>query len=151
MVMGPEMQDLMTTSSFGVEIDGIVIGTFKEVSGIDSTTQVVEYRESTATGQMVLRKIPGSASWSDVTLRKRLDTSMDLWEWRQSILEGDIDGARRNGSIIMFDSQLNERARWNFVNGWPSSWRGADFDAAADEIALEEMTISHEGLERVEA
>ncbi len=151
MVTEPDAQDLMTTSSFGVEIDSIVIGTFKEVSGIDSTAAVVEYRESTATGQSVLRKIPGSVSWSDVTLRKRLDTQMELWEWHQQVLEGDIDQARRSGSIVMFDSTLTERARWNFVNGWPSAWRGADFDAAADEIALEELTISHEGLERVDA
>ena len=60
----------------------------------------------------------------------------------------DIDGARRNGSIVLYDSMQTEVARWNFVNGWPSVWKGSDLDAGANEIAVEEVTIAHEGLER---
>ena len=67
--------------------------------------------------------------------------------WLQG-LEGDIDSARRNGSIVLYDSMQTEVARWNFVNGWPSVWKGADLDAGANEVAVEEVTIAHEGLVR---
>ena len=37
---------------------------------------------------------------------------------------------------------------WNFINGWPASWKGSDLSSSSDEVATEEVTISHEGLER---
>lgn len=142
------MPDLLTTFSFAVEIDGVEVAAFKEASGIDSTNEVIEYKESTTEGRMIIRKVPGSKSWSDVTLRRRLDDSQAFWEWRQQVLDGDIDSARRNGSIVLFDSMGTEVARWNFENGWPSNWKGADLDAGANDIAVEEVTIAHEGLVR---
>ncbi|MEX2445858.1 MAG: phage tail protein [Dehalococcoidia bacterium] len=142
------MPDLLTTFAFAVEVDGITIASFKEASGIDSNTEVIEYKEVTGAGQMIIRKVPGSASWSDITLRRRIDAVTDFWDWRVQVLEGDIDSARRNGSIVLYDSMQAEVARWNFVNGWPSVWKGADLDAGANEVAVEEVTIAHEGLVR---
>ena len=142
------MPDLMTTHSFGVEVDGVNIASFKEASGIDSTVEVITYQESTTEGQMITRKVPGSTSWSDITLRRRLDSSEEFWEWHKQVVDGDIDSARRNGSIVLFDSMQEEISRWNFEAGWPSSWKGADLDAGANDIAVEEVTIAHEGLVR---
>jgi phage tail-like protein len=142
------MPDLLTTFAFAVEVDGITIAAFKEVSGIDSNTEVIEYKEVTGAGQLIIRKVPGSPSWADITLRRRIDAVTDLWDWRVLVLEGDIDGARRNGSIVLYDSMQEEVARWNFINGWPSVWKGADLDAGANEVAVEEVTITHEGLVR---
>ncbi|MFA7297608.1 MAG: phage tail protein [Dehalococcoidia bacterium] len=142
------MPDLLTTFAFAVEVDGITIASFKEASGIDNSTEVIEYKEVTGSGQLIIRKVPGSPSWSDITLRRRVDAVLDFWTWRKQVLDGDIDGARRNGSIVLYDSMQTEVARWNFVNGWPSVWKGSDLDAGANEIAVEEVTIAHEGLER---
>ncbi len=142
------MPDLLTTFAFAVEVDGITIAAFKEVSGIDSNTEVIEYKEVTGAGQLIIRKVPGSPSWADITLRRRIDAVQDLWAWRVQVLEGDIDAARRNGSIVLYDSMQTEVARWNFTNGWPSVWKGADLDAGANEVAVEEVTITHEGLVR---
>ena len=64
------------------------------------------------------------------------------------VLDGDIDSARRNGSIVLFDSMQEEVTRWNFEAGWPSNWKGADLDAGANDVAVEEVTIAHEGLVR---
>lgn len=142
------MPDLLTTFSFAVEIDGVTIASFKEASGIDSNIEVITYNESTAEGRMITRKVPGSSSWSDITLRRRLDSSEEFWTWHKQVLDGDIDSARRNGSIVLFDSMQSEVARWNFENGWPSVWKGADLDAGANDVAVEEVTITHEGLVR---
>jgi len=62
--------------------------------------------------------------------------------------QGDIDTARRNGSIVLYDSRSKEVARWNFMNGWPSKWKGADLNAGENAVAVEEITITHEGMER---
>ena len=97
---------------------------------------------------MVIRKVPGAMKWSDITLDRRIDSSKSLWDWRKQVIDGDVDGARRNGSIIAYDSQGAEVARWNFEAGWPSKWKGADFDATTNDIATESVTITHEGLVR---
>ena len=56
--------------------------------------------------------------------------------------------ARRHGSIVAKNSKMEEVARWNFENGWPSKWTGADFDAGSNEVATEKVVITHEGLIR---
>jgi phage tail-like protein len=86
--------------------------------------------------------------WTDITLKKKIDQKKDLWDWRKEVEQGDIDSARRNGSIVLYDSTSKEVARWNFMNGWPSKWKGADLNAGENAVAVEEITITHEGLER---
>ncbi len=142
------MPDLLTTFSFHVELDGVDIGAFKEASGIESKTEIVEYKEATKSGKMIIRKQPRAMSWSDITLKRRIDNSTELWDWRRDVENGNIDAARRNGSIVLYDSTNSEVARWNFESGWPSRWKGADLDAGADGIAVEEISITHEGLTR---
>jgi phage tail-like protein len=142
------MPDMLTTFSFHVELDGVDIGAFKEASGVESETEIIEYKEATKEGKMIIRKVPGAMKWTDITLKKHIDSSTDLWDWRQQVEEGDIDAARRNGSIVLYDSKHAEVARWNFEMGWPSKWKGADLNAGEDQVAVEEITITHEGLRR---
>ncbi|MCP3993683.1 MAG: phage tail protein [bacterium] len=142
------MPDLLTTFAFHVELDGVDIGAFKEASGIESKTEIVEYKEATKSGKMIIRKQPGAMSWTDITLKRRIDNSTELWDWRRDVENGNIDAARRNGSIVLYDSTNSEVARWNFEAGWPSRWKGADLSASSDTIAVEEVSITHEGLTR---
>jgi phage tail-like protein len=142
------MPDALTTFSFHVELDGVDIGAFKEASGIESETEIIEYKEATEKGKMIIRKVPGAMKWSEITLKKRIDASTELWDWRRQVEEGDIDSARRTGSIVLYDSKHDEVARWNFEEAWPSKWKGADLDAGEDQVAVEEITITHERLER---
>lgn len=139
---------LLTTFSFHVELDGVDIGAFKEASGVESETEIIEYKEATDKGKMIIRKAPGAMKWSDITLKKCIDSATDLWDWRREVEEGAIDAARRTGSIVLYDSQQTEVARWNFEAAWPSKWKGADLNAGEDSIAVEEITITHEGLKR---
>ena len=142
------MPDLSTTSVFVLEIDSVEMGSFRKVAGIESETETIEYKEVTKDGRMIIRKQPGAMKWSDITLERRIDSSQDLWGWRKQVIDGDIDKARRNGSIVAKDSKMQEVARWNFTAGWPSKWTGADFDAGANDVATEKVVITHEGIER---
>jgi phage tail-like protein len=148
MPAGTANERLLTTFSFHVEIDGIDIGAFKEATGIDSETEIIEYKEAGPNGVMVIRKLPGAMKWADITLKKCIDSSLYLWEWRKQVELGDIKGARRTGSIVLYDSEGSEVGRWNFWGGWPSKWKGADLNAGENNVAVEEVTITHEGMER---
>jgi phage tail-like protein len=140
---------LLTTFSFHVEIDQIDIGAFKEATGVNSETEIITYKEVSKDGRMIVRKVPGAMKWADITLKKAIDSDLYLWKWRQQVEQGDVTGARRNGSIVLYDSQHKEVGRWNFINGWPSKWKGADLKADENSVAVEEVTITHEGIERV--
>jgi phage tail-like protein len=140
--------DLTTTSIFVLEIDSVEMGSFRKVSGIESESEIVEFKEVNKQGKTIIRKTPGNMKWSDITLERRIDSSQALWEWRQQVIEGEITQARRNGSIVAKNAKMEEVARWNFTAGWPSKWSGADFDAGANDIATEKVIITHEGLVR---
>jgi len=142
------MAELLTTFAFHVELDGVDIGAFKEATGLQAETEIIEHKEVTGKGKMIIRKVPGAMKWSDISLKKSIDSGTQLWEWRKEVQDGDIDAARRNGSIVLYDSMQNEVARWNFFSGWPSKWTGADLNAGEDQVAVEEISITHEGLER---
>lgn len=142
------MAELLTTFSFHVELDGVDIGAFKEASGLEAEHEIIEHKEVTKDGKMIIRKVPGAMKWSDITLKKAIDATTHLWDWRREVENGEVDMARRNGSIVLYDSTHAEVARWNFFNGWPSKWSGAELKADEDGVALEEVTITHEGLER---
>src|SRR3982074_1424023 len=131
-------ESLLTTFSFHVELDGIDIGAFKECSGVDSETEIIEYKEATKDGKMIIRKLPGAMKWQNITLKKAIDSKKDLWEWRHQVETGDIDQARRNGSVVLYDSKHKEVARWNFFAGWASTWKGANLSAGENQVAVEE-------------
>ena len=50
--------------------------------------------------------------------------------------------------MVLYNQGGEEVARFNFIRGWPSTWKGADLSADDNSIAIEEMVITHEGLER---
>ena len=130
--------------NFLVEIDGITQATFQECSGLDSTTDPVEYREGGE--NTTSRKLPGKTTYSNIVLKRGVTESDELWNWRKAVVAGKIE--RKNGSIVLLDNEGNEKLRWNFVNAWPTKWEGPSFDAKANDIAVETLNIAHEGIER---
>lgn len=134
---------------FAVDIQGVVTGYFTECSGLGSEHEVIEHKVVTEKGQEVVMKIPGRQKWDDITLKRGITSNMDVWDWRKQVEDGDVDGARRDGSIIMFDQHLQEVARWDFESAWPVKVTGPAPKADSNEIGIEEMTITHEGITRV--
>jgi phage tail-like protein len=130
-----------------VEVQGSVAGTFREASGLGSETELVEAKEADK-GKLVYMKIPGALKWENISLKRGITDSMDIWNWRKQVEQGDVEGARKNGSIIMYDQTNMEIARWNFNNGWPRKVSGPTFNAQTNEIGIEELEIVHEGIIR---
>jgi phage tail-like protein len=100
-------------------------------------------------GVEVVMKMPGRLKWGDITLKRGITSDMQIWDWRKQVEQGDVKGARRNGSIVMYNSTLEERARWDFKNAWPSKVSGPAPKADDNAIGIEELVIVHEYIERV--
>ena len=103
---------------FRVEIEGIQQAGFMECTGLGSQIEVVEYREG---GEVAsVRKLPGKVSYPDITLKWGITDSQELYQWHLQVIHGNL--VRKNGSVVLLDSQGNEKLRWNFFSAWPSKW-----------------------------
>jgi phage tail-like protein len=134
---------------FAIDISGVINGFFTECSGLGSEHEVIEHKVVTEKGSEVVLKIPGRLKWENITLKRGITKNMDIWKWRKQVESGKVDDARRDGSIIMFDQELKEVARWNFLRAWPVKVTGPQPKSDSNEIGVEELTIAHEYIERV--
>ncbi len=147
--MTDSSKDPLISAWFGVEFQGQVVGAFKECTGLGSQNDVVEYKASGQQGQFIIKKVPGRLKWNNITLKRGITDAMDLWKWRQLVEQGNINQARRNGSVVMYDQDGMEMARWNFINAWPSKLAGPSANASNNEVAIEEIELTTEGYERI--
>lgn len=132
---------------FRVEIDGIQIAGFSEATIPDSTTDPVEYREGTDITTM--KKLSGLTKYGNITLKKGLTDSMDLYNWRKQVEQLGAIGSRKNISLILIDEEGNDKARWNIIEAWPTKYDPSDFSAKGSEVVIESLEIVHEGVSRV--
>jgi len=140
-----ERSDPYRAYNFLVEIDGIARAGFRECAGLDSSQDPVEYREGNEKS-LTVRKIPTLVKYSNITLKRGITDDADLWNWRKQAVDGKVD--RKNGSIVLLDDTGEETVRWNFREGWPTKWAGADFNATGTDVAIETLEIAHEGIEK---
>jgi phage tail-like protein len=134
---------------FSVEVSGKVAGLFTEVGGLGSETEVVEHKPISAKGVDFVQKMPGRLKWGDITLKRGITSTMDVWAWRQVVVDGKTVSARANGTVTMFDNEGTPVAQWDFVNGWPSKVSGPSLTSDSTAFGVEEMTIVHEGIKRI--
>ena len=143
-------EELFGAYNFLLEIEGIIadtkviVGGFKSVSGMDSETEVIEFKQG---NDMVVRKKPGRTTYANIVLERGYTATDDLWQWRKNIEDGKID--RRAGSVIILDQDgQTEVARYNFYEGWPCKWNVPDMNSDTSAMAIEKIEICVEKVER---
>ena len=142
-------EDPLVGFHFAVDMSGQIAGYFTECSGLGSETDLIEHKIVNDSGVEVTLKIPGRLKWENIVLKRGITSNLDIWEWRQMVEDGDVVSARRNGSIIMLDQSLTEVARWDFQQAWPVKVTGPQPKADSNELGVEELTIAHEHIVRV--
>lgn len=141
--------DPLTGFHFQLDLGGTISGYFTEVSGLGSENEIIEHKVI-KDGLQIVQKIPGRLKWGDITLKRGITAAMDIWDWRKLVEEGTVDAARTNGSIIMLDQELTPVARWDFEGAWPSKVSGPQAQADSNNYGIEELTIVHEYITRVQ-
>lgn len=133
---------------FLVEIDGIIQAGFSEVTIPDSSQEPIEYREGS--DLPTVRKIPGLVKYGNVVLKWGTTDSLDLYNWRKLVEDGKSKEARKNMAVIVLDEEGVPGVRWEFREAWPTKYDAPDLKATGNEIAVETLEISHEGMKRVQ-
>jgi phage tail-like protein len=137
--------DPFNNYSFLVEIDGITRAAFQEVTGFDSTIDVIEHREGN--NPTTPRKLAGMTKYSNIQLKWGITDDVELYQWHRQAVLGNLE--RKNGSIVLLDRAGEEVARWNFLRAWPTKYDGPDLNAEGNDVAIEMLELAHEGVERV--
>jgi phage tail-like protein len=125
------------------------IGQFREVSGLDSEQEIVEQKEVDANGQPVIIKVPGNLKWSNIELKRGVDVAKGLWDWRYAVETQGPDSARTDCTLELLDYDGSPIATYNIKQAWPSKYTGVSLNANSNEIAVESITICHEGFKRM--
>jgi len=132
---------------FLLEIDGITQAGFSEATIPDTSQDPIEYREGNE--PPTVRKIPGLIKYGNLTLKWGITDSLDLYNWRKQVEQGQMGDARRNIAVIILDEEGNPKSRWEFTEAWPSKYDAPDLNAKGTDIAIETLEIAHEGMQRV--
>jgi phage tail-like protein len=139
--------DVLANFTFQIEVDSVVIAQFQQVDGLQSEVNVITHQANLPGGKTVLKQLPGHKKPGAISFQKGKTDDKAIWDWHKTITAGDAMGARKNGSIVLYDSMMAEVARFNFVNGWPSKVGLSGLDATGNSVLVETCTLTHEGLD----
>ncbi len=133
--------------NFQVEINGQSTGDFSEVSGLGMEVGQAEYR-SGADSTNSVRKLTGITKYTTVTLKRGVTKDLTFFNWVKNARDGVQD--RRTVEIVLRDEAGQPVVRWKLSNAWPVKWTGPAFNARGDDVALESLELSYEGLDMIE-
>jgi phage tail-like protein len=134
--------------NFLVNIGGDVgpeepLGGFSDVSGLSTDITVAEYRNGNDPENHV-RKVPGVHKVADVTLKRGVVNSQDLWAWIDDVRVNGIN-AQRQVVITLRDEAGQPVQVWTLGNVIPLKWTGPTLAAkGGGEVAMEELVLSAE-------
>lgn len=130
--------------NFAVEIQGIRVGAFSEVSGLSVETQVEKktfggenHREYTFLTQ---------TKYTDITLKHGLMEDLSLWNWYSKVAAGKVTNLRHNASIYLLDDGGSPVMWWDVVEALPIKWEGPTLNASSSAVAIETLVLTHNGI-----
>jgi phage tail-like protein len=145
--MADRPTDPYANYNFVIQIDGINVAWFREVSGLDSKIEVIDYREG---GEQFfpVRKLPGKVTYSNIVLKVGVTDATDLYDWHKAWVQGVSSAQRKNVTIYLRGRTGDQAVRsWKIRQAWPANWIGPTFNAEAHEVAIQTLELAHEGID----
>ena len=140
--------DTPVSNRFLFEVDGVEVGVFGEVSGLEMRVSVEEHQEGGENG--FVHQLPGRMTWPHIVLKRGVVDSDALFSW-VSKSSGDAFSANGNkitrctGAITIIDTQGNRERGWQLKDVFAVRWTGPTLNAAANEPLQEELELAHHG------
>lgn len=140
--------DAPVSSNFLFEVDGVEIGAFKEVTGLQVAATTHEYVEG---GQnQYVHRFPGVIRWPNLVFRRGLVNSDALFQWVASSSGEGFAGnqnslTRSTGAVTVVDHQGARLRSWEFEGVFAVSWAGPRLSVDASEALVETLEVAHNG------
>lgn len=115
---------------------------FSECTGLEMTLETEDYEEGGNNGTVL--KFPKRAKWGEITLKKGLTRKTDLFDWYYAFTQGIT--RRKDGVIIVMNEKHEPHTVWKFRRGLPVKYVAPQLNAQQSNVAIETLTIAHEGL-----
>ncbi|HEU5013486.1 MAG TPA: phage tail protein [Roseiflexaceae bacterium] len=144
MAQSDSRNDPFPAFRFEVIMDNLPVAGFSECSGLQLEIEVQEYHEGGMNA--VMRKFPGHTKQTNITLKRGI-VDRSLWDWFYATTQGVV--TFRNGTISVRDpSGGQEVMQWTFERAFPAKLTGPELNASQNNVAVETLELSHEGLRR---
>jgi phage tail-like protein len=134
--------DFTLSNRFSVEIDGVLVAGVHSVEGLESETDVIDYKDG-EDGTMHTR--PGNTKAGKMTFIKDWSNTNEWFKWRKTVIDGKVD--RKSVSVIFHNDAGEEAGRMNFYHCWATKWTGPTLNAKSSGHATEKLEISWETME----
>ncbi len=128
---------------FYVQLEQEIAASFSECSGLGMKIQYESLIEGGVNDQR--RVILGDTEFSDVTLKRGVTNSMIFWNWIRDLVE-EKPNRRRNVGILLFNQAGKTMQSWTLIGAVPVEWKVDSLQASSENVALESLTLAHEGL-----
>ncbi|MEM7051220.1 MAG: phage tail protein [Acidobacteriota bacterium] len=136
--------------NFRVSWDGLgeetVQAGFQEVSGLGLEINVAEYRAGNSKENSPL-KVSGSYKTPDVTLKRGVIGSLDLYQWLDAVRNGEPDQLKTITIKLMAEDRETVAQSWVLKGARPMKYTGPSFNGKGNEVAVEEMTFAAQRIE----
>lgn len=150
----------MTKMNFLVSVDGLsgTMAAFSEVSGIEASVDVIEFRQGNA-HSLAPVKVPGLVKHGNITLKMGYTIGNSFKKWIQDcVSETRGKMPRKTVTIELLDIRGESGApsqeytatkgstHWVLKEAWVAKYSGPDLNASASEIAIETVELAYEEL-----
>lgn len=137
----------LLTYNYHVEIAGLFVGGFSEVSGLEQEIEIEEYKEGAVD---YIHKLPNGIKYTNVVLKRGITDSGALRLWYDTVLKSITYGKIPIPKepivyISLMDQEGNEKVRFLIKSAYPVKWTGPQLNANANEVAIETLELAHEG------
>ena len=169
-VQGPRVfNNILNTAHPGAAVAGALInvgaqwllGAFSEVEGLNAEMEIETYQEGGRNAAP--HRFFKNTRYPNLTFRRGVTMNSDIWDWHHQVAYAhETIHIRKSGVVVLFDRggpnltgfgipglDRMPTAAWYFEKGLPERLIGPRLNAKTNEIAIEALEISHEGLQRV--
>lgn len=115
---------------------------FTECTGLEMTFETDDFNEGGRNGAVL--KFPKRARYAEIVLRKGVTKNTELFDWFYGFTQGI--GKRKDGLITLRDARGKPAVVWGFMRGLPVKYSGPQLNAQQSAVAIESISIAHEGL-----
>jgi phage tail-like protein len=119
---------------------------FQECSEIGMSVDVIEYRNGNEKENNV-RKLTGLTRLSDVTLKRGIIGSLDLYHWLDQIRNGDAAAYRTVRIQLQNEDHTTTVQTWKLLRARIVKHVSGPLNAKGSDVAMEELTLAYERLE----
>jgi phage tail-like protein len=133
--------------SFGLELDGVTIKQIDEVSGLTFEQEMIELKENTPDGDVVVRRLPGRPKAGEVTLTRGLSADHAFEKWIKEFRSGQVRASRKNGATIVYDFEGTPIATYSLINAWPKRLTIGTLKAGDTSVLTETLVVAYEMLD----